>query len=405
MFNYKNEKKMKKLSILLIGVLFIFSCYAQNTEIKTAEQGNSMFALELYNQLQTDKENVFFSPFSISSSLAMTYAGSAGETEAEMKEVMSYKNNTESFHGEFKSILNNFKKKGEDNVKISVAQSVWTQKGYNFETPFLATVRANYLSPVKKADFVETKNREAALKQINDWVAKQTSNKINNLLPKEALTDATKLVLISAIHFSGSWEKPFKKTSTKKLDFKLSSKKVEKMSFMVGVSNANYFENDLVQVVEIPYKGDATMIIFLPKEEDGFSDLQEQFTYENYTTWTSNYTKSRTSLTIPKFKIENDFDLEKPLKKMGMKTAFGKKADFSKMTGDEELFINKIIHKAYIEIDEDGTEAAAATAVVMDRKSTSNERPKAFRADHPFIFMIKENTTNTILFVGHFVQP
>jgi len=375
-FNYKIEKKMKKLSII-----------------------------ELYKQIQSSKENVFFSPFSISSSLAMTFAGSAGETETEMQKVMSYKNNSENFHGEFKAILNNFKKKGKNNVKISVAQSVWAQKDYNFEATFLETVKANYLSPVQKVDFIETKNREEALSKINDWAAKATNNKINNLLPAEALTKATKLVLVSAIHFSGNWKTPFKKTLSKKLDFKPTNNKPEKISFMVGVSNTNYFENSLVQVVEIPYKGDATMIIFLPKKEDGFSDLQEQFTYENYTTWTSNYTQKKISLTIPRFKIENNFDLDKPLKKMGMKLAFGKKADFSKMTGDQSLFISKIVHKAYIEINEDGTEAAAATAVVMDRKSASNEPPKAFRADHPFIFMIKENTTNTILFVGHFVQP
>jgi len=396
---------MKKLSILIMGFLFVLSCSAQKTEIKTAEQGNSIFAFSLYDQIQNSKENVFFSPFSISASLSMTYAGSAGATEAEMKDVMSYKSNTDGFHKEFKSILENFKKKGEDNVKINVAQSVWAQKDYNYETDFLVSLRANYLSPVQKTDFVDAKNRVESLKKINDWAAEKTNKKINNLLPKDALSDATRLVLVSAIHFKGSWETPFKKASSKQLDFKTINKKTVKVSFMQGMAKVNLYENEIVQVAEIPYKGDATMIIFLPKKEDGFSDLQKQFTYDNYSIWTSNFTKSSVSLIIPKFKIENSFDLEKPLKKMGMKTAFGKKADFSKMTGDQSLFISKIVHKAYIEIDEDGTEAAAATAVVMDRKSAMNELPTAFRADHPFIFIIKENTTNTILFVGHYVQP
>ncbi len=398
-------KKMKKISVLLIGFLFVLSCTAQKAEVSTAEQGNSMFAFELYKQLGTEKGNVFFSPFSISSSLSMTYAGASGETASELQNVLFFKDNTEDFHHEFKVIINKLKKKGEGNVEINVANSLWAQKDYNFETPFLSTVRSNYSSPVQMVDFKESKNRESTRIKINEWVAEETNNKINDLIAEKILSDATRLVLVNAIHFKGSWKKPFKKAATKKLDFYLSAKKTIKASFMQGVVKANYFENDFVQMVEIPYKGDATMIIFLPKENDGFNDLQEKFTYENYKTWSSSFTKKDIVLTIPKFKIENNFELDKTLKKMGIKTAFSKKADFSKMTGDKDLFISKVLHKSYIEINEDGSEAAAASAVVMDRKTASTELPKAFRADHPFIFMIKENTTNSILFIGHFTNP
>ncbi len=401
---------MKRIQIIVLGFLLVSICTAQKVEVETAEQGNSMFAFELYQQLSKTKENVFFSPFSISSALSMTYVGAAGTTAEEMKNTLHFLENSDSCHSEFNILMNKIPKKSKDKqaTQISIANSLWAQKDFHFEDVFLKTVKSNYNTPVEMVDFIDEKNRGKTREKINKYVASQTNNKIKDLIGKKILDKTTRLVLVNAIYFKGNWSNPFKEAKTKKKDFFISSKKTVQTDFMQGIFGTHYFENEDVQIAALPYEGrDATMLIFLPKNKDGFNDLQEKFTHENFTEWNSKLKYRKVAFTIPKFKIEESFDLEKVLKKMGMKSAFGKKADFSGMNKKNNLYLSKVLHKAFIEVDEAGTEATAATAIVLNRKSasTNNKPPVIFRADQPFIFMIRENSTNSILFIGHYVNP
>jgi len=398
---------MKNTISLFILVLFFVSCQAQNNNVKTVVEGNSRFAFDLYAKVKEDK-NIFFSPFSISSALSMTYAGAANKTEAEMREVLYFKENNDKFHKEFSEILKKVEVKTKDKAspQISIANKLYAQKDYKFKDDFLSIPKKYYNSELQKVDFKDEKNRDEARKEINSWVEKNTNNKIQELIAPNILSDLTRLVLVNALYFKAPWQTFFKEEKTSKKEFWTDEKNSTKVDFMQGIYKSAYFQNDMLQIAVLPYKDNvASLIIFLPKEKNGFSEFQKEFTYENYTKWMSKTVSKKIAFSIPKFKIEDNYRLKDVFQKMGMKAPFSRKADFSGMTGNKELKISKIIHKSFIEIDEKGTEAAAATAVVMNRKNGNSGLPVSFKADHSFIFIIKDNRTNSILFMGHVIKP
>ena len=325
-----------------------------------------------------------------------------------MKKVLYFKENNEEFHKEFSEILKKVELKSRDQAspQISIANKLYAQKNYIFKEDFLNIVKKNYNTPLQKVDFKNAQNREKARKEINLWVEKQTNDKIKELIEPNILTDQTRLVLINALYFKAPWKTVFKEEKTTNDDFIVDKNNVVKADFMHGIYKSSYFQNDLLKIAVLPYKDNAaSLIIFLPKKDTDFSEFQKEFTFENYTKWMSKLVSKKIAFSIPKFKIEDNYQLKNVFEKMGMKKPFSKKANFSRMTGNKDLKISKIIHKSFIEIDEKGTEAAAATAVVINRKGGQPNMPVSFKADHSFIFIIKDNRTNSILFMGHVVKP
>lgn len=397
---------MKKILLITIGFTIIISCNAQNGTGKSASQSNTDFAFKLYAELSNEKSNMFFSPFSVSAALSMTYVGASGETAEEMKSVLSIEKEAEAYHYNMKEIINKLDRKDETEgaVKISVANSLWAQQDYKFSGAFMKDVAVSYNAPIENMEFAKAESREQTRKSINDKVADQTNGKIKELIGKDVLTDATRLLLINALHFEGAWEIPFK-DGARALDFTYKKGKTKKVAFMQGIFDSKHYSNEMLDMITIPYKNNvAELIIIIPKEVDGLSDLQKELNYNNFNKWTAGLSDKKANILLPIFKISQSYELDKPLKKMGMKSAFGRKADFSKMTGSQDLFINAVLHKAVFEIDQKGTKAAAASSVVMDRKSGS-KYDISLSANHPFIFMVKENSTNSILFIGHYVKP
>jgi serpin B len=252
-------------------------------------------------------------------------------------------------------------------------------------------------------DFVT--ETEKTRQKINRWVEDKTNDKIKNLIPEGALNAMTRLVLTNAIYFKGDWASQFDKDDTEDADFFVSPEKTVTASLMYQKEEFKYAENELLQILQLPYKGDdLSMLVLLPKEKIGLADLEKELTADKLTEWQKRMYEQEIEVYLPKFKMTSQFSLSETLKKMGMSDAFDPgKADFSGMTGNKDLFISAVLHKAFVEVNEKGTEAAAATGVMMQLSMALDE--PVFRADHPFIFMIQDNKTGSILFVGRVMDP
>lgn len=376
-------------------------------------QGNNAFALELYAKLQGENGNLFFSPYSISTALAMTFAGARGQTATQMADVLHFPVGTEvaglnrqQFASEFGKLVKDLNSRGESGVyELNVANALWGQKGYGFLATFLELVEKHYGGRLNEVDFVGA--TEAARQTINAWVEKKTNDKIKNLIAKGVLDFMTRLVLTNAIYFKGNWAQQFKEDRTKEAPFTLSDGQKVNVPLMNQTTKYGYMETDALQGLELPYVDDElSMIVLLPKEFDGLGELEKSLTLENLSQWQSKLRKREVVVSIPKFKLTCQFSLASVLKAMGIKDAFSRSADFSGMNGKRDLFISAVIHKAYVDVNEEGTEAAAATAVVMRLTSIGPaDRPPVFRADHPFLFLIRDNQSGSILFIGRVMNP
>ncbi|MDB6018321.1 MAG: proteinase inhibitor serpin [Pedosphaera sp.] len=365
--------------------------------------GNTAFACELYGQLKGGEGNLFFSPYSISTCLAMTYAGARGETEKEMARVMHWgtnRNEVQAGFGELQKQLN----EAQNKVELNVANALWAQKGHPFLPDFLKVAQEHYAANVKQIDF----GREAipASREINAWVEEKTKGKIRELVEPGMFNEYTRLVLADAIYFKGSWEQPFPPKATSTQPFHISKKRKVDAPLMTQTERFGYFETESIQVVELPYLGhDLAMTVFLPKWADHFSDFEKALKPENLPFWLGRLKEEKVEVWLPRFKMESSYELKTNLMAMGMAEAFGQAADFSGMDGAKDLFISSIRHKAFVETDEKGTEAAAATGMMLESKSIEMDRPPVFRADHPFIFLIRDRRSGSILFLGRVVNP
>ena len=379
-------------------------------EMETVVGGNSEFAFNLYARIKDDPKikegggNLFFSPYSISTALAMTWAGARGETEKQMAEVLHFTLPQVQLHKAFGSLEKQLNEAGEeDRYELSVANALWGQAGLNFLEEFLALTEKNYGAGLREVDFAR-KAEEARL-IINAWVEEKTKEKIKDLIKPGVLDRLTELVLTNAIYFKGDWLNQFDKKQTREEPFKLKRHEQVKVPMMHIKDKFKYWANDKLQVLELPYEGEElSMIILLPVKVDGLAEVEKSLTIEKLDEWTKGLRKQEVVVYLPKFKMTTDFELAEYLKKMGMLDAFGGDADFSGMTGDKSLFISNVIHKAFVAVDEEGTEAAAATAVGM-RLTSVPAPPKVFRADHPFIFIIKDIRSKSILFMGRVMNP
>lgn len=420
---------MKTLSTAMIGMMVI-GCAAHGSADEKAEiaaaahqavvDGNYRFALALYEKLRTGDGNLFFSPYSVSTALAMTYAGARGETERQMAETMWYPTSTEvleklgvagkpmtaeEFAGAFGQIIRDLNARGgTDAYELRVANALWGQKDFAFLDAFARLVEAEYGGRIRNVDFVAA--AEKARQTINTWVEEQTNGKIKDLISQGAIGPMTRLVLTNAIYFKGNWARQFDEDRTQDAPFTLLDASKVQVPMMNQKARFGYAEADDLQVLQLPYVGDElSMVILLPKAADGIGGLEQQLTAENLAKWLDDLREREVIVSIPKFKMTSKFSLEGVLRSMGMGQAFTGAADFSGMTGRRNLFISAVIHQAYVDVNEEGTEAAAATGVVMKLTSLGPDRTPVFRADHPFLFMIRDNASGSILFLGRVMNP
>jgi serpin B len=367
-------------------------------------EGNTAFALALYSALHQQEGNLFFSPYSISTALAMTYAGARGDTREQMARALTFTLQQNELHGAFARLqaqLNTEQAKG--GIELTVANALWAEKQYSFLDDFIHSTNENYGAPLNRVDFKNTPEKTRT--RINEWVEQKTNDKIKDLIQPGVINKLTRLVLTNAIYFRGDWSQQFKVSETRDDRFWLTRDKAVTVPLMTQKGDFSYGKNEDMQLLALPYVGDRlSMIVLLPNEVDGLSKLEATLTEDTLASSLPLLKKRAVRVFLPKFTITAEFNLEKILGAMGMPDAFTPQADFSGMTGNRELYINAVIHKAFVDVHEKGTEAAAATGVAMQLFSYGNPPPE-FRADHPFLFLIRHNPSESILFLGRVADP
>jgi len=410
-------------------------------ETKLVAEGNNRFALQLYQKLREDKGNLFLSPYSISTALAMTYAGARGATQEQMAQVlclptakhvaqppsageqgitpegggatgqarkpMSQDQLAQVFGKMIKDLNSRGGRGGFETrpyYELRVANALWGQKDYNFLPAFVGLVETQYGGALQNVDFAAA--AEQARQTINAWVAKQTNDKIKDLISPGVLDAMTRLVLTNAIYFKGNWASQFEKDQTQDQPFTLVDGTKVQAPMMNQQTRFGYAETDGLQVLEMPYKGEElSMVILLPKKTDGIKELEQALTTESLTKWLSVLRRREVIVSVPKFKMTSKFSLAQVLQSMGMTDAFTEKADFTGMATRRELFISAVVHQAYVDVNEEGTEAAAATGAVIGVTSVGPGMTPIFRADHPFLFLIRDKATGSLLFLGRVMNP
>uniref|UniRef100_A0A8C0U4V2 Leukocyte elastase inhibitor n=1 Tax=Cyanistes caeruleus TaxID=156563 RepID=A0A8C0U4V2_CYACU len=372
---------------------------------------NTTFAVDLLRMLCEKKsgQNVFFSPFSISSALSMVLLGSKGSTEAQISKVLSL-SSTQDAHNGYQSLLSEI---NDPNTKyiLRTANRLYGEKTLEFLPSFIESSQKSYHAGLEQMDFLHA--WEDSRRQINGWVEEKTEGKIQNLLAEGTLNSFTRLVLVNAIYFKGNWKEQFNKKSTTEWEFRINKNETRpvQMMFKTARFNMTYIGDFQTKILELPYVGnELSMIILLPDSiqdgSTGLEKLERELTYEKLIDWINpemmDSTKVRVSL--PRFKLEENYDLKPLLRSMGMLDAFDSgKADFSGISSGNELVLSEVVHKSFVEVNEEGTEAAAATAAVMMMRCAM--RVPEFTADHPFLFFIRHNKTRSILFCGRFCCP
>jgi serpin B len=371
--------------------------------------GNSIFAFELYQALKGEEGNLFYSPYSISLALAMTYAGARNETAQQMADTLNFILEQDNLHPAFNWLDAELASRGEgaegkddEGFRLNVVNAIWGQKDYDFLSDFLDVLAGNYGAGLRILDFMS--ETEKSRLTINEWVSDQTEGRIEDLVPQGAIDALTRLVLTNAIYFNAAWEDPFDEDMTADGPFYLLDGGQVIVPMMKQTEFFGYTEGDGYQAVELQYDGgELSMVILLP-EAGNFQVFEEGLQAQKISDIISSLQSTRVALTMPKFEFDTEFSLKDTLADMGMPIAFSSDADFSGMTGNRDLFISDVFHKAFVAVDEAGTEAAAATAVIM-RLTAVPEHSVEVTIDHPFIFLIRDIETGAILFVGRVMNP
>jgi len=396
-------------SILLTFLIFISMAvvgFAQPAA--SISQANDQFAFDLYSRLDTAPGNIFFSPYSISSALTMTYEGARHQTADQIRTVLHLPSDEVDWRSDLTAFIQKMNK-ADRSYELSTANALWAQRKYPFKDEYLKLIKTSYFAEARNLDFVT--DPEASRVTINNWVSANTKDRIKDLLPPRSITPDTRLVITNAVYFKGKWEAPFEKENTRPDAFWVTpDQSVQTDMMQVQGKSFNYMENDQAQVLQLPYQGnELSMVIVLPRSKD-IQDLDKTLTAGTLKQWQESMILQEINVFIPKFKMDWHLEMGNILAAMGMELAFDPgKADFSGMSDkmpDGNLYIGAVFHKAWIDTNEEGTEAAAATAVLMVAGSAYNPQgPKVFRADHPFFFVIQENATGHILFMGRVSDP
>ncbi|MBA2662089.1 MAG: serpin family protein [Bradymonadaceae bacterium] len=383
-----------------------------STEAQALSEANRDFALNLYRELSegAGADNVFMSPHSISIALAMAYGGARGETATEIAAAMNYMVTGDDLHKRFNALDLELAKRAETTVapdggdpfQLSVVNATWGQRDYPFLPGYLDLLAVNYGAGLRLLDFES--EPEPSRKRINQWVEDQTNDRIKDLIPEGAINRGTTLVLTNAIYFKASWLSEFSKSETAPAPFALLDGASVQIDQMRQTSSFRYGQLDGHEVIELPYVGnEVTMIVVMP-EDGSFESFEAELDGAKYAELLGTLGHEHGTLRFPKFSFESDFMLKDPLKKLGMELAFSENADFSGIDGTRGLSIGAVIHKSFVAVDEEGTEAAAATAVVIGTTSAPSET-FSMTVDRPFLFFIQDKPTGALLFVGRVVDP
>lgn len=371
--------------------------------------GNSAFALDLYQAVSGKDGNLFCSPYSISLALAMTYAGARGETAQQMANTLRFTLPQHRLHRAFNGLDLELAARGEGargkdekGFRLNIVNAIWGQKDYKFLAEFLDVLGENYGAGLKLLDFVNAPEKSRIT--INHWVSDQTEGRIEDLIPQGVIDTLTRLVLTNAIYFNAAWLYPFSEEMTNDGVFHLLDCGEVIVPMMRQTESFGYAEGEGYQAVELLYDGSQLSMVILVPEAGQFKAFEGSLDAERVDAIVSSLAYRRVALTMPKFEFESYFSLADTLAAMGMPVAFTAAADFSGMTGTRELAISEILHKAFVSVDEAGTEAAAATAVVM-KLTAQPEEPVEVMVDRPFVFLIRDIDTGTILFIGRVVDP
>jgi serpin B len=363
-------------------------------------RANNQFSIDLYSELKGEEGNIFFSPYSISTALAMLYEGARGQTADEIQEVFHFPIEDEVRRNSYSELI---EKLNNENVpyKLSNANALWVQKNYPILKEYIETVEKYYFGRATNLDFVGA--AEESRQTINTWVEDQTNNKIKGLFPPGTINELTRFVLTNAIYFKGNWVKQFDKDLTREMEFKVSPEKTVLVPMMTHPEDSfNYGRTEDLEILEMLYEGEEfSMLILLPKNDD-LSSIEESFTLEKLNILRKSLHNSHTMVVMPKFNLETKYFLQKKLPNMGMPSVFiPNVADLSGIDGTKDLFVEIVVHQAFVDVNEEGTEAAAATGVGIGVTSM----PSVFLVDHPFIFIIQERETGNILFMGRVSDP
>jgi serpin B len=390
---------MKKLvlPILLAGTL-----PAADSELVSSMDD---FTVKSYKQLNQGGGNLILSPLNIATVLSMVLAGARGQTADEMRSVLGVPTDPgyDASVGALLSVLAENGNAGGN--ELHTADGLWVQTGFDLKPAFKKTIETNYRAPLSPVDFIM--DAEAVRSRINRWVEERTKGRIKDLLRAGSLNAQTRLVLASAIYFYGTWQAPFVTSKTKPAPFTLPGAATAQAAFMNQTSRFGYAETPSAQLLEIRYAGTGFAFdILLPKTAMGLPEVERSLTKDTLTGWLGNLAARNVQLSLPRFRVESEFSLGKTLAAMGMPIAFSNQADFSGISGKRGLMISEVVHKAFVEVSERGTEAAAASGVVMlGATARAPEQPVVFRADHPFIFLIRDTRTRAILFIGRLTDP
>ena len=372
--------------------------------------GDSAFAFELYQSLKEKDGNLFYSPHSISLALAMTYAGARSETAQQMADTLHFTLPQERLHPAFNSLALELGKRGQgaqgkdgEGFRLNIVNAIWGQDGYNFQPAFLDVLAENYGAGLRIMDFI--KETEKSRITINQWVSDQTEDRIKDLIPQGAINELTRLVLTNAVYFNAAWQHQFNKNQTEDGQFHLLDGKQVTVPMMKQTESFGFAKGAGYQAIELPYDGNELSMVILLPEDGQFKAFEEDLQTQQVSDIINSLRGSRVDLTMPRFEFDSEFSLKDTLAKMGMPVAFTDSADFSGMTGKRELSISDVIHKAFVSVDETGTEAAAATAVIVGVTSAPVEPPVELTIDRPFIFLIRDIETGAIIFVGRVLNP
>ena len=380
-----------------------------DTQLSTLVSGNNAFAISLYQQLKkSNMGNMFYSPYSISTALAMTYAGAAGDTEKQMSSTLHFTLPQAQLHPAFDELALQLASRGQGakgtngkSFTLNIANALWGQKDYNIQSAFLNVLAQNYGAGMNLLDFINSP--EPSRVTINDWVSQQTNNRINDLLPQGSIDSLTRFVLTNAIYFDAAWQDPFAKESTHNQTFNLLDGSTVTVPMMSRDGGYSYIKGTGYQAIELPYDGNEVAMDIIMPDAGQFTAFESAMTADQINGIIGSLQNSFIALTMPKFSFDSSFSLKFALSALGMPIAFDpNQADFSGITGNTDLHISDVVHKAFVAVDEEGTEAAAATGVIIGIAAAPQT---TLTIDRPFVFLIRDIKTGTIIFVGRVLNP
>ncbi len=380
-------------------------------DLQTITEDNNTFALDLYQTIRSQVGNLVFSPYSISLALAMTYAGAGGETQSQMAHALHFSLPADRLHPTFNALDLQLEQAGQPTspdvqpLQLNIANGIWAQANHPFLPGTLDLLAEDYGAGIHLADFIQ--QAEPTRQEINQWVSDQTKGKIKDLIPQGALDAMTRMVLANAIYFKGDWLSPFDPNSTQDAAFNLTDGSQTQVKMMFNtLHDLPYAGGDGYQAVELPYQGGNAAMDLLVPDSGKFNDFEAALDNQKLSAILQSLSSTTVVLGLPKFTYSSEFGLADVLKSMGMTDAFDpQRADFSGMDGQRDLYVGAVIHKAFVAVDEKGTEAAAATAVMMQAASEPAGEMTRLTIDRPFLYLIRDIQTGQILFIGRVLNP